>query len=262
MNELFPTKPETEQLKDELKVLKPYRKIKPMVGLRPDKSTVSLANFPTAAMPDLPLLPFGQQVGPLRVGGVDPVELSKTKFTATCDCGNTVILTAEKIAARVKYGIGCGRLSCSHTSFKTAVKHCAEAAIEAQLNFLICFMPEMLQSFWGGTDDDAFDVDPNMALSNLLQFVEPYIDYTKGAWWINRVNKSLPFCESNLAIGTCPSRIFRRSKFFYEVGGSSFSIEELALLNKQSIDYVIELIIKNPDREFEVDDFSTSLEAI
>lgn len=167
-----------------------------------------------------PPLPFNRKVGPITVGPNRPMGRDKRYF-ASCDCGHSGWYQVADLLAILDSKSGCGQPKCNALSFRAAVWR-TEDSLPLQLFTLLLICPQDVESLWGGTFDDLYEVGFEEACANLLPHLEG-----SGAW-LCRKDLELPFIEGNVYLGSKPDPAIQGAhKARIEVDGTPMKMREL-----------------------------------
>lgn len=173
------------------------------------------------------LLPFGRKVGHLKIGPDRPIGKDRRYF-ATCDCGHTGWYTAEELRGKLDRWGGCGEPTCTALSFSETV-WASEESLRMQLFCLLMLCPERIQSDWGGTLDDMYELDLDQGLENLQSYLT---EQGYNGVWLSRYDEGLPFLEDNVYLTRKPDKMLRGfSTARIEVDEEMFTMQELCQLS-------------------------------
>ena len=149
-------------------------------------------------------LPFGQKVGPLKIGHNRPLGRER-KFYAQCECGTGRWYTASTLHLMIDDRLGCGEPDCCVISLKEKLWRDKEESLRLQLFLLLVTQPDEVQSVWGGSLDD---------LTPVRSFEEGYDNLTSylkgGGQWFKRHDEELPFIEGNVSLSYTPDGLLSK----------------------------------------------------
>lgn len=165
------------------------------------------------------------------------------RYAATCDCGGSVLLTAEQLDLREELGTGCMGLCCSHSPIELAVWHNAETALWVQHSLLFAKRPDLLADAWGGTAYGFNEfVDQDDGFKAMYNSVKDLVDEVTGAWWLYRINDSLPFDEFNVKLlPAAPEGLLEPDGIYLRYGDAVLSTAELAESLDVDEQYLVQL---------------------
>lgn len=180
---------------------------------------VELKSYPTVEN----RLPFGQQVGPLKIGQNKPIGKER-KIYAQCDCGTGRWYTPDTLRLMIEDRLGCGEPHCHVISLKDKLWRDKDESLRLQLFLLLVTQPEEVQSCWGGSFDDMSDVfDFEEAYDNLTEYL------TGEGQWFKRRDEEMPFIEGNVTFSHVPDGMLAKvTSGNVWVGDVSLSFRELS----------------------------------
>lgn len=170
-----------------------------------------------------PNLPFNSKSGHLTIGPNRPTG-KDSRYYAACDCGHRGWYTEAELLDMVDGFSGCGRPSCSAMSYHDKL-WVSPDSLKIQHFTITLLRPELMQSWWGGTMDDFYEISQQEGFDNLMGYLEA--SGISGVW-LGRLDENLPFMEGNVRLGKQPDKILRFfAKAKVEVEGSLFTMKEL-----------------------------------
>lgn len=170
-------------------------------------------------------LPFGRKAGPLTLGPNRPVG-KDGKYFARCTCGHQGWYAIEELEKLVYAKSGCGQPKCNALTFREAIWNTPES-LRLQLFTLITLYPQELESYWGGTFDDLYE----------LSFEDAYLNFAEAldgvaGKWVTRVDPELPLIEGNVTLGAKPDRTLTSlHRVKVDVDGVPMRMKELCQLS-------------------------------
>jgi hypothetical protein len=107
----------------------------------------------------------------------------------------------------------------------------SDESLRIQLSTLLLLCPEEVESWWGGTMDDMFELETlDEAVLHLSMYLEDK-DFT--GVWISRKDDRMPFMETNVLLSSKPDVVFMRyAKGTVEVEGQLMSMKELCSIGQ------------------------------
>lgn len=197
---------------------------------RPSRSIPITAVDIASGKPPRAEIHFNRKVGHLTIGPNRPIGRAK-KIYATCDCGSKNWYPMDELERMVRERAGCGTKTCTALSFGEAVWRTPEAT-RLQLFTLLLIRPEEVESLWGGTADDVFEVPFEQAVENLNQYL---VGQGCTGLWLARKDKLLPFMQSNVTLGNRPDPMMSQfSDATVEVEGVKMSMKELCSIGNMN----------------------------
>jgi len=188
---------------------------------------VRITSFNADKKTPTPTLPFGKKVGHIKVGPNRSIGKDQ-KYFATCDCGRSDWYTAGELWGMLDNYGGCGMDDCTALSFRDTVWY-SDESLKMQLYTVLLLRPEDVQSVWGGTMDDLYEVGLKQALTNLQDYFTE--EHCSGVW-LSRKDEGLPFMEGNLRLSTKPDAVFRQfAKASVLVEGEPMTMKELCCIS-------------------------------
>lgn len=193
------------------------------LGFEPSRK-VPLTKLGTARKPDLP---FNSRSGHLTIGPNRPTGKDK-RYYAACDCGHKGWYTEGELRGMVDGHSGCGRPACSAMSYHDKLWVTPDS-LQIQHFTITLLRPELIQSWWGGTMDDMYDMEQ---MEGFLHMQDYLMTGGYSGVWLTRLDENLPFLEGNLRLGKRPDKILRKfSKAKVMIDEVEFSMEELCHLS-------------------------------
>lgn len=178
----------------------------------------------------------GKRFGHLTVDSTR-LTLYKNKrisYPCTCDCGESLYLTATELLKRSRLTCGCLGFYCNFSEPQHLVWHNPQYALAAQLSQAIATVPEHLCNEWGGTAyPELKTAEYEDALEKFIEDVWPMINFEERSWWVTRYNPAIPFEKSNTYVQPMPDKvIFKSAEFMVRYGNAVLTVSQIAeLLN-------------------------------
>jgi hypothetical protein len=167
-------------------------------------------------------------------------------YSAKCQCGERVYLTAQEIIARNRKNLGCCSPTCTAVPLATQIYHCPEVAIRLQLSQLVARRPQAI--------DDQWKDNLGRATMRILARLGSRVDLAKGNWWFTDVKQYGLNEVKDLHLGTEPDKwifpstgivvLLEKKLFSIEEASDAFNVDERTVLRLRLQHYDNDLINK------------------